>query len=66
MNGYVKITDCRAGFRVARVDEHFATEEHRDFATLEDARRFAESLVVRDPTLGLVDRTAVRNRAAVA
>jgi hypothetical protein len=59
MYGYIEITSCRAGFRVSRVDEHFAMFEHRDFSTLDDAQRFAEALVVRDPTLGLVDRTEI-------
>jgi len=59
MYGHIEITSCRTGFRVARVDEHFATFEHRDFSNREEAELFAESLVIRDPALRLVDRTAL-------
>jgi hypothetical protein len=62
MDSFIEITTCRAGFRVRRVNEHFATFEHRDFSARDDAERFAVSLVVRDPTLGLIDRTVDENR----
>jgi hypothetical protein len=66
MYGHIEITSCSTGFRVSRVDEHFATFEHKDFSTREDAGRFAETLLVRDPALSLVDRTATESPRAVA
>ena len=62
MDSYIEITTCRAGFRVRRVNDHFATFEHRDFSARDDAERFAVSLVIRDPTLGLIDRTVDADR----
>jgi len=62
MNGYVEITTCSAGFRVRSVDENSVTFDHLDFFTLDEAERVALSLVVRDPSLGLVDRTVDARR----
>jgi hypothetical protein len=63
MSGYVEITNCTAGFRVRKVDAHCATFGHDDFRALADAERFARSLVIQEPTLGVVNRMRVSKRA---